>query len=74
MPYDCWRGMVGMIKPTKGSGSLIPLFNNVRHGKTVEFKNAISAWISELGRYQVDVYRENPTILKISSVNFLYCR
>ena len=45
MPYDCWRGMVGMIKLTKGSGSLvelikmlpdgigvIPLFNNVRHG------------------------------------------
>jgi hypothetical protein len=43
MAYDCWRGMVGMIKPTKGSGSLIPLFNNVRHGKTVEFKNAIPA-------------------------------
>lgn len=45
MSYDCWRGMVGIIKPTKGSGSLvelitmlpdgigvIPLFNNVRHG------------------------------------------
>lgn len=25
MPYDCWRGMVGMIKPTKGSGSLVEL-------------------------------------------------
>jgi len=23
MPYDCWRGMVGIIKPTKGSGSLV---------------------------------------------------
>jgi hypothetical protein len=56
MPYDCWRGMVGMIKPTKGSGSLmelikmlpdgigvIPLFNNVRHGRIAEFKNALSA-------------------------------
>jgi hypothetical protein len=31
----------GMIKPTKGS--LIPLFNNVRHGKIAEFKNAIPA-------------------------------
>ncbi len=54
MTYDCWRGMVGIIKPTKGSGSLvelikmlpegigvIPLFNNVRHGKIEEFQAAI---------------------------------
>ena len=45
MVYDCWRGMVGIIKPNQGSGSLvelikmladrigvIPLVNNVRHG------------------------------------------
>lgn len=54
MAYDCWRGMVGIIKPTKGSGSLvelikippegigvIPLFNNVRHGKIEELQAAI---------------------------------
>jgi hypothetical protein len=46
--------MVGIIKPTKGSGSLvelikmlpdgigiIPLFNNVRHGKIEEFQASI---------------------------------
>ena len=71
MPYDCWRGMVGMIKPTKGSGSLvelikmlpdgigvIPLFNNVRHGKIEEFQNAIPAYeekIAELAADNVDL-------------------
>jgi maleate isomerase len=71
MPYDCWRGMVGMIKPTKGSGSLvelikmlpdgigvIPLFNNVRHGKIEEFQAAIPAYeekIAELAKDQVDL-------------------
>jgi len=71
MPYDCWRGMVGMIKPTKGSGSLvelikmlpdgigvIPLFNNVRHGKIEEFQSAIPAYeekIAELAEDKVDL-------------------
>src|SRR5258705_3480135 len=71
MPYDCWRGMVGIIKPTKGSGSLvelikmlpdgigvIPLFNNVRHGRIEEFKNAIPAYeekIAELAEDKVDL-------------------
>ena len=71
MPYDCWRGMVGMIKPTKGSGSLvelikmlpegigvIPLFNNVRHGKIEEFQSAIPAYeekIAELSEDKVDL-------------------
>ncbi len=71
MPYDCWRGMVGMIKPTKGSGSLvelikmlpdgigvIPLFNNVRHGKIEEFQSAIPAYeekIAELAQDNVDL-------------------
>jgi maleate isomerase len=71
MPYDCWRGMVGMIKPTKGSGSLvelikmlpdgigvIPLFNNVRHGKVEEFQAAIPAYeekIAELAEDKVDL-------------------
>jgi maleate isomerase len=71
MVYDCWRGMVGIIKPTKGSGSLvelikmlpdgigvIPLFNNVRHGKIDEFQSAIPAYeekIAELAQDQVDL-------------------
>lgn len=57
MPYDCWRGMVGIIKPTKGSGSLvelikmhpdgtgvIQLFNNERHGKIQECHVVIPAY------------------------------
>ena len=71
MTYDCWRGMVGIIKPTKGSGSLvelikmlpegigvIPLFNNVRHGKIEEFQAAIPAYeakIAELADDKVDL-------------------
>jgi maleate isomerase len=63
--------MVGMIKPTKGSGSLvelikmlpdgigvIPLFNNVRHGKIEEFQSAIPAYeemIAELADDKVDL-------------------
>jgi hypothetical protein len=56
MPYDCWRGIVGVIKPTKGSSSLVelikilpdgigvmPLFNNVRRGRIEEFQAAIPA-------------------------------
>src|ERR671916_1264771 len=77
MPYDCWRGMVGMIKPTKGSGSLvelikmlpdgigvIPLFNNVRHGKIEEFQSAIPAYeekISELAEDKVDMIHPGGT-------------
>jgi hypothetical protein len=51
MPYDCWLGMVGIIKPTKvrvhcvelikmlpdGIG-VIPLFNDVRYGRIEDFK------------------------------------
>jgi maleate isomerase len=71
MSYDCWRGMVGIIKPTKGSSSLvelikmlpdgigvIPLFNNVRHGKIEEFQAAIPAYeekIAELAQDKVDL-------------------
>lgn len=63
--------MVGIIKPTKGSGSLvelikllpdgigvIPLFNNVRHGKIEEFRSAIPAYeekIAELAQDRVDL-------------------
>ena len=71
MVYDCWRGMVGIIKPTKGSSSLvelikmlpdgigvIPLFNHVRHGKIEEFQSAIPAYeekIAELAADEVDL-------------------
>lgn len=63
--------MVGIIKPTKGSGSLvelikmlpdgigvIPLFNNVRHGEIEEFRAAIPAYeekIAELAGDRVDL-------------------
>ncbi|MBI4524554.1 MAG: hypothetical protein HY695_12170 [Deltaproteobacteria bacterium] len=66
-----WRGLVGLIKPTRGSGSLeelirmlpegigiIPLFNNIKHGKIEEFRAALSAYedkIAELAEDQVDL-------------------
>lgn len=65
-----WRGTVGMIKPTRGSGSLeelirmlpegigvIPLFNNIRHGRIEEFRSAIPLYeekIAELAEDKVD--------------------
>lgn len=71
MASDSWRGMVGVIKPTKGSASLvemirmlpdgigiIPLFNNIRHGKIEEFRAAIPAYeekIAELAEDKVDL-------------------
>ena len=66
-----WRGMVGTIKPTKGSGSLeelirmlpegvgvLPLFNNIRHGTLQEFGGAIPSYeekIAELAEDGVDL-------------------
>jgi maleate cis-trans isomerase len=66
-----WRGMVGTVKPTKGSGSLeelirmlpegigvLPLFNNVRHGSLAEFGSAIPRYeekIAELAEDGVDL-------------------
>jgi hypothetical protein len=54
---SAWRGLVGTIKPTKGSGSLeelirmlpegicvLPLFNDVRHGTLKEFSSAIPSY------------------------------
>ena len=71
MASDTWRGMVGIIKPTKGSASLvemirmlpdgigiIPLFNSIRHGKIEEFRAAIPVYeekIAELAADQVDL-------------------
>jgi maleate cis-trans isomerase len=66
-----WRGMVGTVKPTKGSGSLeelirmlpdgigvLPLFNNIQHGTLQEFGGAIPAYeekIAELAADGVDL-------------------
>ena len=57
MAYGAWRGMVGTVKPTKGSGSLeelirmlpdgigvIPLFNNIRHGTIAEFRDILPSY------------------------------
>ena len=66
-----WRGIVGTVKPTKGSGSLeelirmlpegigvLPLFNNVRKGTLQEFGSAIPLYeekIAELAQDRVDL-------------------
>lgn len=71
MAYGAWRGMVGTVKPTKGSGSLeelirmlpdgigvIPLFNNIRHGTIDEFSGVLPSYeekIAELVGDKVDV-------------------
>ncbi len=71
MSYGNWRGTVGMIKPTKGSGSLeelirmlpegigfIPLFHDIRHGKLEEFRSALPLYeekIAELSEDKVDL-------------------
>ena len=71
MAYGAWRGMVGTVKPTKGSGSLeelirmlpdgigvIPLFNNIRHGTIGEFSGVLPSYeekIAELAGDKVDV-------------------
>ena len=71
MAYGAWRGMVGTVKPTKGSGSLeelirmlpdgigvIPLFNNIRYGTIGEFRGVLPSYeekVAELAADQVDV-------------------
>ena len=66
-----WRGMVGTVKPTKGSGSLeelirmlpdgigvIPLFNNIRRGTLEEFSHVLPSYeekVAELASDQVDL-------------------
>ena len=71
MAYGAWRGMVGTVKPTKGSGSLeelirmlpdgigvIPLFNNIQHGTIGEFSGVLPSYeekIAELAGDKVDV-------------------
>ena len=71
MAYGAWRGMVGTVKPTKGSGSLeelirmlpdgigvIPLFNNIQHGTIGEFSGVLPSYeekVAELAGDKVDV-------------------
>jgi maleate isomerase len=71
MAYTSWRGVVGLIKPTRRPGSLeelirmlpegvgiIPLLNDVREGTRAEFKRAIPAYEAkarELVEQGVDV-------------------
>ena len=71
MAYGAWRGMVGTVKPTKGSGSLeelirmlpdgigvIPLFNNIRHGTIGEFRDVLPSYeekVAELAADKVDL-------------------
>ena len=71
MAYGAWRGMVGTVKPTKGSGSLeelirmlpdgigvIPLFNNIRHGTIGEFRDVLPSYeekVAELAADRVDL-------------------
>lgn len=71
MAYTSWRGVIGVIKPTKRPGSLeemirllpegigvIPLFLDVRRGAREEFKRAIAAYeplIRDLVEQEVDI-------------------
>jgi maleate isomerase len=71
MGYGAWRGMVGTVKPTKGSGSLeelirmlpdgigvIPLFNNIKHGTIGEFRDVVPSYeekVAELAADKVDL-------------------
>src|SRR5262249_6504592 len=71
MAYGAWRGMVGTVKPTKGSGSLeelirmlrdaigvIPLFNKIKHGTIAESRDVIPAYeekVAELAADKVDL-------------------
>ena len=71
MPYTTWRGVIGVIKPTRRPGSLeelirmlpegigvIPLFLNIRQGTTSEFKRAIDPYeplLDELAKEEVDL-------------------
>ena len=48
MFYDCWRGMVGLIKPTKGSGSSVELIKMLPDGIGVIPFNL--SWTSEPNR------------------------
>ncbi len=75
--FTNWRGTVGIVIPTKGSGSLeelirilppgigvIPLFNNIRHGTIGEFTDAMALYeerVAELAEDGVDLIHPSGT-------------
>ena len=77
MAYTLWRGVVGMIKPTRRPGSLeelirllpegigvVPLLLNVRQGSEQEFKSAIphyEKYVAELAEQGMDMIHPGGT-------------
>ena len=77
MAYTSWRGVVGVIKPGRGSGSLedmirllpdgigvIPLHNEVRDGKLQEFYDIMPGYermVAELAEQEVDLIHPEGT-------------
>ena len=71
MSFTLWRGVVGMVKPTRRPGTLeelirilpegigiVPLLLNVRAGSIAEFKSAIPSYeksVAELAEEFVDL-------------------
>lgn len=77
MSFSTWRGVVGVIKPTMGPGSLeelirllpegvgvVPLYNDVREGRIEEFSSAIPAYekmVAVLAAHKVDLIHPEGT-------------
>ena len=77
MAYTSWRGVVGLVKPTRRPGSLeelirllpegigvVPLLLNIRQGRIEEFKAALphyKRYVAELADQGVDLIRVGGT-------------
>ena len=77
MAYTMWRGVVGLVKPTRRPGSLetlirllpegigvVPLLLNVRHGSHEEFSSAIpyyEKYVAELAEQGMDLIHPGGT-------------
>ena len=77
MAYTSWRGVVGVIKPGRGSGSLeemirllpegigvIPLHNTVKEGKLQEFYDMMAGYermVAELAEQEVNLIHPEGT-------------
>jgi maleate isomerase len=77
MAYTMWRGVVGLIKPTRRPGSLeelirllpegigvVPLLLNVKHGSREEFSSAIplyETYVAELAEQGMDMIHPGGT-------------
>ena len=77
MPYTMWRGVIGLVKPTRRPGSLeeliralpegigvVPLLLNVREGSHAEFSSAIphyEKYVAELAEQGMDMISPNGT-------------